>query len=131
MITLIDVLKSLEINARLFLAKTQSTIRSEEQEAILVDFINYVAAIQHFDFGMYTCDLHEDVEYADPLKYISGDEKAKLIESFKIRIERYSLFPVESIIRNKHMNKTRGVVNATASEIEAYLKEFIEFYGAE
>jgi len=123
----IDVLQTLDLNARLFLNNNVSEIKKDEQEAIAVDFINYIGSIFCVDYGMYTEDLKNIVDYQDKFNELSVAEKEKMIGSLKSRIEKYSPTATNSIIRNKHMNNTNGILEVTNVEIENFLLEFLNY----
>lgn len=123
----IDVLQTLDLDARSFLNNNGSEIKTDEQEAIVVDFINYIGSIFCVDYCMYTEDLKNIVDYQDKFNELDVVEKEKMIGSLKSRIEKYSSTSTNSIIRNKHMNNTNGILEVTNVEIEEFLLEFLKY----
>ena len=113
---IIDLLTNLDISARFFIAKNPDP----ENEALLVDFINFIGARCRVYYGMYTSDLKNDINISELTAW-----NLETLGWVTVQATEYITFARESVILNKHMNETNGVFNMSQAEIENVINEFV------
>ncbi len=98
-------------------------------DAIVVDFINYYAAIHcGMDLAMYTCDLRDGKKMSEEGTVLQKEVILPTLNSCKEVYDRSGI--IKSVNRNSHMNECGGKAKADNVEVVKLIDEFIKGYMA-
>lgn len=96
-------------------------------DAIVVDFINYFAAMQcGIDLAMYTCDLRRKKKMCEEGIPLEKKFIIPTLEFHKTVYDRNGI--AKSINMNEHMNECNGEAEFDNSEAVKLIEEFINGY---
>jgi hypothetical protein len=120
-----DVIDSLCDNANAFVLECENTgIEQNIINAIIVDFVNYFSGQYGVDLAMYT----DDLTVSDKRRKINIDKSVITPNLHRIKDKYNNIGIIESVNRNKHMNKCEGKAELENEKALKIVDEFINFY---